>query len=82
MQLIEESCACAANGDPVSALEKAKQAGSEERQLIRTRDQHGLAEQINLDLTYSVLFNLANQQMANEMYQDAYRTYQVSCLQL
>lgn len=36
------------------ALEKAKEAGRKERALCRQREQTSLAEQINLDLTYSV----------------------------
>ena len=34
-------------------------------------------EQVNLDLTFSVLFNLAHQYTANEMYNEALNTYQV-----
>lgn len=42
------------------ALERAKEAGKKERQLTRMLEQNGLSEQINMDLTYGVLFNLAN----------------------
>lgn len=41
------------------------------------REQAGLAESHNLDLTFSVLFNLANQYANNEMYTEALNTYQV-----
>ena len=35
------------------------------------------SENINLDLTYAVLFNLANAYTYNEMYTEALNTYQV-----
>lgn len=38
----------------LQALEKAKEAGRKERALVRQRQQSGYADQINLDLTYSV----------------------------
>ena len=66
----------ASKGNLSLALEKAKEAGQKERVLVRQRDQLGVADQINLDLTYSVLFNLANQYAANELHQDALLTYQ------
>ena len=43
------------------ALDRAKEASTKERSLIRLREQAGLSESHNLDLTFSVLFNLANQ---------------------
>ncbi|KAF5401660.1 Testicular tissue protein Li 93 [Paragonimus heterotremus] len=46
------------------------------RVLVRQREQLGVADQINLDLTYSVLFNLANRYTACGMYQEALNTYQ------
>lgn len=50
----------------------------QERSLIRLRDQAGLSESHNLDLTFSVLFNLASQYDNNEMYTEALNTYAVS----
>ncbi|KAJ3015302.1 Intraflagellar transport protein 88 [Thoreauomyces humboldtii] len=76
-QLIEESTLIAAAGNLRSALEKAKEAGKKERQLSRQREQLELGDQINLDLTYCVLFNLANQYQINQMYQEALNTYGV-----
>ncbi|KAK3569165.1 hypothetical protein QTP86_025989 [Hemibagrus guttatus] len=75
--LIEESCMAHANGDLQLALEKAKEAGRKERVLLRQREQTGTADHINLDLTYSVLFNLANQYANNDMNTEALNTYQV-----
>ena len=45
--------------------------------LCRLRDQAGLSESHNLDLTFSVLFNLASQYDYNEMYTEALNTYAV-----
>lgn len=76
-ELIEESCFANDRGEFALALDKAKEAGRKERALCRQREQTSLGEQINLDLTYSVLFNLANQYHANKMYAEALNTYQV-----
>ena len=59
------------------SLDRAKEASTKERSLIRLREQAGLSESHNLDLTFSVLFNLANQYAANDMYTEALNTYQV-----
>ncbi|XP_068123033.1 intraflagellar transport protein 88 homolog isoform X2 [Hyperolius riggenbachi] len=76
-ELIEESCIANSNGDLKQALEKAKEAGRKERILVRQREQTLSPENINLDLTYSVLLNLATQYSANEMYSEALNTYLV-----
>ncbi|XP_030642032.1 intraflagellar transport protein 88 homolog isoform X2 [Chanos chanos] len=75
--LIEESCLAHSRGDLQLALDKAKEAGRKERALVRQREQTGTADAINLDLSYSVLFNLANQYDNNGMYPEALNTYQV-----
>nr|XP_054753172.1 intraflagellar transport protein 88 homolog [Lytechinus pictus] len=75
--LIEESCFAHSRGEFTLALDKAKEAGRQERRLGSVRDQLSNNEQVNLDLTYSVLFNLANQYEANEMFTEALTTYQV-----
>ncbi len=43
---------------------------------MRQREQLGVADQINLDLTYSVLFNLANCYENAGMHHEALNTYQ------
>ncbi|XP_036065716.1 intraflagellar transport protein 88 homolog isoform X2 [Oryzias melastigma] len=75
--LIEESCMAHSNGASQLALEKAKEARRKEQALVRQREQSGTADHMNLDLTYSVLLNLANQYENNEMYPEALNTYQV-----
>jgi len=74
-KLIEQSALAAAENNLVEALERAKEAGKKERQLCKHREQHGLVDQINLDLTYSVCFNLANAYHLNGMYDEALHTY-------
>ncbi|XP_040913873.1 intraflagellar transport protein 88 homolog isoform X2 [Toxotes jaculatrix] len=75
--MIEESCMAQSMGALQLALEKAKEAGRKERALVRQREQSGNVDHINLDLTYSVLLNLANQYANNEMYPEALNSYQV-----
>ena len=75
--LIEESAFESAKGDAgtPAALEKAKEAAKKERVLCKQREAAGLVDQINIDLTYSVCFNLANQYHANKQYTEALNTY-------
>jgi intraflagellar transport protein 88 len=75
--LVHESCLAAKNGDIKLALEKAKEAGKRERQIAKQKEQANIADQVNLDLTYFVLFNLANQYFANKLYQEALNAYAV-----
>merc|ERR1719230_151404 len=73
--LIEESATLSFQKQYQPALEKAKEAGKLERQLCKKREENGMADQINIDLTYSMFFNLANQYHASGMYTEALNTY-------
>ena len=73
--LIEESARLALDKQGQAALERAKEAGKLERQLCKKREENGLADQINIDLTYSVCFNLANQHHCCGMYLEALNAY-------
>ncbi|KAJ3218850.1 Intraflagellar transport protein 88 [Dinochytrium kinnereticum] len=75
--LIEESAMAGSEGNLQLALEKAKEAAKRERALSKQREQAGLGDQINLDLTYCVLFNLASQYHASKLYQEALNGYAV-----
>ncbi|XP_061848430.1 intraflagellar transport protein 88 homolog isoform X2 [Colius striatus] len=75
-ELVEESCMANSCGDLKLALEKAKEAGRNERELLKQHEQIGTTENMNFDLTYSVFFNLAIQYAANEMYAEALNAYQ------
>merc|ERR1719230_1578221 len=73
--LIEESAKLSLLKQYQAALDRAKEAGKLERQLCKKREENGLADQINIDLTYSVCFNLANQHHCCGMYMEALNTY-------
>nr|CAD7458130.1 unnamed protein product [Timema tahoe] len=77
MELIEESCLSASRGEFRVALDRAKEVSSKERALIRLQEQAELSDTHNLDLTFAVLFNLANQYANNDMLTEALNTYQV-----
>ncbi|KAG5501465.1 hypothetical protein JKF63_03294 [Porcisia hertigi] len=74
-KLIEGSAMSALQKDYGAALEKAKNAGKLERALCKKREQLGFAEQINVDLTYAVHFNLAVQYQNHQLYTEALNTY-------
>eukprot|EP00756_Hemistasia_phaeocysticola_P061375 Hpha_TRINITY_DN4855_c0_g1::TRINITY_DN4855_c0_g1_i1::g.20295::m.20295/K16474/IFT88; intraflagellar transport protein 88 len=73
--LIEESAMLALQKDYPLALERAIDAGKKERWLCKEREKLGLGDQINIDLTYSVHFNLAVQYHNNQCYTEALNTY-------
>ncbi|XP_037082902.1 intraflagellar transport protein 88 homolog isoform X2 [Pollicipes pollicipes] len=77
MALVEESCLASCRNDDKLALDKAKEASAKERTLIRHREQAGLIDSHNLELTFVVLTNLAHQYAKNELYTEALNTYQV-----
>ncbi|KAG5331020.1 IFT88 protein, partial [Acromyrmex charruanus] len=76
MGLIETSVQAASENNIKIALERAREASSRERALIRLQEQAGLSDNHNIDLTFAVLFNLAIQYTNNEMYTEAIATYQ------
>jgi len=67
-KLVDQSIIAFSKGETTEALEKAKLAGRNERAVSKQRENGGLAEAQNMDLTYSVLFNLAVQYELNELY--------------
>ncbi|EGB07919.1 hypothetical protein AURANDRAFT_10223, partial [Aureococcus anophagefferens] len=73
--LVEASAAAALEGNHDAALEKAKDAGKRERALCKHREAHGLVDQINIDLTYAVCFNLAHAYHSARMHDEALHTY-------
>lgn len=76
-RLLEASAEAVVAKDMQRALEKAKEAMKSERALCKFRENNNLSEQINIDLTYSICFNLANAYYHNAMYEEALNTYQV-----
>ncbi|CAG9538646.1 unnamed protein product [Cercopithifilaria johnstoni] len=76
-ELLKESIFASEKGDMKLALEKAKEAGRRERTIVKMREQLSIIDQLNLDLTFTVLFNLAHQYMANNLLTEALNTYQM-----
>ena len=74
-ELLEESAILESKDQYKEALDKAKEAAKKERILCTQRDQASISDQINLDLTYYVLFNLANQYQSNQLYPEALNAY-------
>ena len=54
MALVEESCLASCRNDDKVALDRAKEASAKERTLIRHREQAGLIDSHNLELTVVV----------------------------
>ncbi|OAD62752.1 Intraflagellar transport protein 88 like protein [Eufriesea mexicana] len=76
MELIESSIEAAYENNTRVALERAREASSRERALIRLQEQAGLSDNHNVDLTFAVIFNLAIQYTNNNMSTEAIATYQ------
>ncbi|CAM9373440.1 unnamed protein product, partial [Phaeothamnion confervicola] len=74
-KLLEASAEASVAGDHALALERAREADRREKALCRLREKHGLGEAINLDLTYSVCFNLASCLHAHGQIKEAMREY-------
>lgn len=74
-RLIEESAVLASQKNYSDALEKAKEAGKKERQLCKQREELNLTDQINVELTFAVHFNLAVQYQNHELYNEALNAY-------
>lgn len=77
LYILEESMLASTSKNPnfSSALNKAKEASSLDRTLLRLRDENGNSSFHNFDLTFSVLFNLANIYAKSRMYVEALNTY-------
>ncbi|XP_076226505.1 intraflagellar transport protein 88-like protein nompB isoform X2 [Nomia melanderi] len=70
MELIESSVEAAYENNMRIALERAREASSRERALIRLQEQAGLSD------NHNVIFNLATQYTNNNMFTEAIATYQ------
>ncbi|CAK9252804.1 unnamed protein product [Sphagnum jensenii] len=76
-RLLEASAQAAKNYDYTAALMHAKEAGKNERTLCKFRENHGMVDHINVDLTYSICLNLADAYYHNKMHDDALNAYQL-----
>eukprot|EP00127_Corallochytrium_limacisporum_P002767 Clim_evm11s139 gene=Clim_evmTU11s139 len=76
MNLVEESLTAERRGKALEALEMAREAHKLEKSLNAQRKSQEMKVIANLDLTYSVMFNLAKQYEVNAMYDEALQSYQ------
>jgi len=67
-QLLEASALANVKGNLNEALEKAKDAVTKEKLLRRQKENMNQADSINVELSFSVAFNLANQLQANGIF--------------
>ncbi|GBG29037.1 Intraflagellar transport protein 88-like [Hondaea fermentalgiana] len=74
-RLLEQSAEASVKKQLMAALERAKEAAKRERSLCKFREQNGLGDQQNLELTYAVSSNLANVYALNNMDNEAINTY-------
>ncbi|CAD6186482.1 unnamed protein product [Caenorhabditis auriculariae] len=75
--LLKGSMLAAEQRNYKEALDKAKDAGRRERAVVKYREQHSMVESMNLDLTFTVLFNLAQQYQNSDMLNEALNTYEI-----
>ena len=59
------------------ALQKAKEAATKEKKIRQLREQTGSLDQVNIDLTFYVFYNLANMYHANGLHQEAINSYTI-----
>lgn len=58
-------------------LVKAKDAATKEKKIRQLREQAGCLDQVNIDLTFYVFYNLANMYHHNGLYQEALNSYTI-----
>jgi len=59
------------------ALQKAKEAAAKEKKIRQLRESTGTLDQVNIDLTFYVFYNLANAYHANGMHNEALNSYTI-----
>ncbi|KAE9353761.1 Intraflagellar transport protein 88 [Phytophthora rubi] len=73
--LIEQSAELISKEQYEEALHLAKDAGRKERAFNKHCELNGLADMLNIDLTYAVFFNLANAYHLNGLWKEAIQSY-------
>ena len=76
-RLLEGSARCKVDKNLNEALTKAKEAASKEKKIRQLRENAQTLDQVNIDLTFYVFYNLANMYHASNLYQDALNTYTI-----
>ena len=67
-RLLEESARHKVDRQLTEALTKAKEAASKEKKIRQLRENAGTLDQVNIDLTFYVFYNLANMYHANGLH--------------
>ena len=76
-RLLEGSAEAKVKKNFTEALNKAKDAASKEKKIRQLREQNGSLDQVNIDLTFYVFYNLANMYHANGLHQEALNSYTI-----
>ena len=76
-RLLEKSAQAKVTNNVNEALQKAKEAATKEKKIRSLREQTGCLDQVNIDLTFYVFYNLANMYHANGLHQEAINSYTI-----
>jgi len=76
-RLLESSAELKLKKNFHEALMKAKDAATKEKKIRQLRESTGNLDQVNIDLTFYVFYNLANMYHANNLYQEALNSYSI-----
>lgn len=76
-RLLEESAIAKVKKNFNEALQKAKEAAAKEKKIRQLREQTGSLDQVNIDLTFYVFYNLANMYHTNGLHQEALNSYTI-----
>lgn len=76
-RLLEVSATAKVKRELTTALQKAKDAAAKEKKIRQLREQTGSLDQVNIDLTFYVFYNLANMYHANGMHNEALNSYTI-----
>ena len=76
-RLLEASATAKVAKNNNEALQKAKEAATKEKKIRSLREQTGSLDQVNIDLTFYVFYNLANMYHANGLHTEAINSYTI-----
>jgi len=76
-RLLENSACLKVKKNLTEALSKAKEAASKEKKIRQLREAKGSLDQVNIDLTFYVFYNLANMYHANGLHTEALNSYTI-----
>lgn len=76
-RLLEDSAKCKVKKELTEALSKAKEAASKEKKIRQLRENAQTLDQVNIDLTFYVFYNLANMYHANGLHQESLNSYTI-----